>query len=712
MSAHRPTIGQPWIAELLRSHGAALSHQKPVPAQVIQFIPPEKWQKEAEFDPAAVVHLSDLKYTIKAVVTKGAKQELEQEEDDYTFDDIKEKMVILKQFDVHLRVEPELKECEFYLVVEKFKILPAENIRSDVRSCNLDPAVQKRLKEAWENHVKNTTFTEGSCSGISLTNLIDAAMGEEVNSLKDALILCLDASDSSEPSTSTAVFLPSGSQMTGWEALRRKDKKQGNAFTVPETELIISSDQQEILNNLKEWKDDYVYDKDKTSTESAMENSCADTLSHDKKVDAKEKPEAATSSDPWVSVSHLGVNVKSSGASVLHKTTSEPGRNHVDEDNCGSLSTISQAPSSSGPAIAFQMPDSSTRHDLDKSADLYTEESQGEQSHLELLGTESLLRTHVISADDGRQQTTNIAEPEDNRKNNNRIKAKYNLSKNSISPLQLAAASSSSSTTRLAPTSPIGAGQSRPGATVHETEEARNCVPEAKKRGLSDSEDEESYEILRAVKRKQKDLDSDDELDSCEEDGQAFCQQARAGEYKENWNSSSDETLIEKDDSEEQGNDNCRVSTTSQLGQSSKKQCRWNKLNSPSVFKENGWKNAPETREKMVFASNSSSDIDMVKPTPQPRRRRGVAASGVRPTKTLCSDRQRLPVSHTERGPASHAEHSKDPPLQRHADGSRFQYRYPPPTPEIIAQVNSLRLSPGLLKWAISYLTQPSSTQD
>uniref|UniRef100_UPI00398E3D94 adrenocortical dysplasia protein homolog isoform X2 n=1 Tax=Pristiophorus japonicus TaxID=55135 RepID=UPI00398E3D94 len=673
MRSHTAHIGRPWIVELLLTRGTAKSQHRPAPAQVTKLVPPENWMNEAEYEPAAIVHISDLKHSIKAVVTKGAKSDLEQEEENYTFNDIKNKIIILRKFSVELRLELELKDCEFYLVVQELKILPAETGFSDACSCNLDPAVQKKLREFWQSHVNNMNVQGGSFSDICLSNLIDAAVEDEVNSLKSTIKLCLDLTDSSKASASTSPFLlPSVNQTTGWKAMSIKDKNSRNIFTIPEAMFVISSNQEQVLNNIKEWKDDFVCTEDSGSE---MEhNSCTDAFLHN-----AEGQEAISSQNPWNAVSpvHLG-GVPSSGETCVSCTsTSELCKMHVDKCDGHLSSTFVDTPACSGPAIELRLPDSSTQDDPEKSVELYTDESQREQSHSEILCAESPSLTVITSVESKRMDTANVAEPEespvrlddDNReKSVNRSRTACNLLFKNIAPLSVAANNNRNlncvglfknispvSWTASSSHTNSNGGQCKPSTVVHNyTTAAKNNMLEAGEQRLNDSGDDEPDEILRAAKRKRQFVDSEDEPDGTSVDQCTSWKQSRAVNGAPNsWNFSTDETFIGSDNFEETANDVCRMNTITRH----KESCREQEDGRNTMFKDTALRNIPENKMTIVSAQYNKLDFVSERSSRQVRDCRGQASSApiVQPAEDVGAG--------VKRALSPHVEQDKDEPL-------------------------------------------------
>ncbi|XP_072374423.1 adrenocortical dysplasia protein homolog isoform X2 [Scyliorhinus torazame] len=678
----------------------------------LSFVLPENWIKEAEYDePAAVVHVSDLKHYIKAVVTKEAKRDLEQEEENYTFSDIKNKIVILRKFNVELRLELQLEACEFYLVVQELKILPAETFFFEACSCNLDPAVQKKLREFWQNHMNNMTEQTGSFSGLCLSNLI-AAVEDEDNSLKSAVELCLDLTDSCKASTSTSSYLlPSIHPPTGWKTSSRKNTNKINIFTIPEAMLMISSNQEEVLNNIKEWKDDFVCTED---ADSEVEHN-GDT---DTSLNNADGQEAASSQNPWNEVLPVRLAGTPSSGETYFSCASEPCKKHFGECDGQLPSTFSDSPAYNKKAIEHQFLNSSTQ-DPEKSLQLYTDSSQQEQSHSEELCVGNPSHTPNTPADN-RLVRTDVAEPEELPVNN--IEKSLNHSRTActrlfknISPLSVAANSYSNLNCvgpfkNIAPV-PSTTGGSHTNQNGGPNTEAQNCstvagnyVLEVGEQQLNQGEDEEPYEILRAGKRKRQFVDSEDEPAEDEPDGNRV-EPGTSNVVNGNQNSSdvsSDETFIGTDNFEEITNDVCQMNTIAKRDKS----CRKHEAGRNAMFKETDLRSVTENTITMVSRKYNKLDFASERPCEQVsdcRRQTSSEASIVQPTADVSAG-----MKHAL---SPNAKQDKVKPL-RHPDGSQFLYNYPAPTDELISQVNSVRVPSGLLKWAVSYLTRSSLTQD
>ncbi|XP_078256463.1 adrenocortical dysplasia protein homolog isoform X2 [Rhinoraja longicauda] len=651
----------PWIAELLLEHGTARNWYKSAPVQVIELVPLENWIKEAGYESAVVVYISDLKYRIKAVLTEEAGSNIQQEEENYTLSQLKNKVVILKKFNIQVRLELELRDCEFYLVVQDLKILPGEMGSADARSCNMDLAVQKKLRELRDNHLNNTVSQEKTFTDLSLSNMINAAVEDEVKVLKHAAELCLDPVVASKVTASTS---RSESQTTGWKTMRRQNTDKRNIFTVPEAMLMISSPQEEALNNIKEEQEDL------------------------------------SSQNPWDAVSPASlVGIPSSGETCIScPCTSESCKRHGGKHHAH-CSTLVDVAACSELSVGLQLPNVGTQDDLDKSVELYTAESQRSEAQC----AKGPLCSPATSAENGRNTiyATELKEDNGEKSTNSTGDTNDDLFKN-LSPLTGSSVTSSglncvSSFKNLTPVSAmINGGQLKLSkAAYDDATVTRNNILETEKQ--LDTRGEEHHEITRAAKRKRQFMDAEDQMDGKRVYQGTSCSQA--GAEIEDGNSSnlnSDETIIDSEHCEEIANDVCKISSVTRHKEShQKKKGRMNKI--PNDIALN---NVPGN--KMAVVSTKYKKLDFVSKSPSQQ----VQNCKGQPSTAIPNGQ------HTEdiRMHALHQHHENEP--RRHSDGSRFLYSYPPPTAELIAQVNSIRVSSDLLNWAVSYLSGTSLSHD
>ncbi|XP_029446410.1 uncharacterized protein LOC115085032 [Rhinatrema bivittatum] len=375
MSAVGSSFPRPWVVELLVNYEAAVDgRQKAVPAQVVEFV---KMQNNVEDSqcPAAVVHISDRTYYIQAVITKEAKQRFEEEEEHFAFPDIKGKIVILKDFTVQFKAEEDLKNCEFYLRIQHFDMLPMETDSVDLLNCNMHPEVKKKIRTLWQDHMEELCMKDTGCSDGPLTQLLMVMNEENLCTLKSTVLECLSLQETDQqPGTSRASYHPAtGLKTARWNAERPKSQ---TIFSVPLSLLIIPAEEVVALNNLAEWKDDFIVMSDhersaeshvedmSTTKESPCEALVTPQTSVSSPVYEEQRNESKTQPDlfPWDDLSFQCQSIASSSAET-----------RVSPQSDESLETAHQVRNVK--KVDYPLPDSSTPDDLLTSGKFCAEES-------------------------------------------------------------------------------------------------------------------------------------------------------------------------------------------------------------------------------------------------------------------------------------------------------------------------------------------------
>ncbi|XP_078544165.1 adrenocortical dysplasia protein homolog isoform X2 [Lissotriton helveticus] len=268
MPMNRGCIAHPWILKLVENYGQSEGTPVVVAAKVVKFVKMAQNQFDKLSGPAAVVHISDRESYIQAVITNDAKRKMEVEEERFSFEDIHNKIIILKEYEIVFRQEEDLIDCGFYIRIKYFSILPMEPDREDGGiNCNEVPLVKWKIKEHWHKYREETEMqdTQGDC----LTQLLNVANEEKLNDLKNTAYSCLNLRGSS-PSVHR--------NTTAWQD--GKSCKTGKSvFSVPINWLIISPEEEEILNNLDEWSDGYSVVDDSDEREFCQGDAIAGTHS-------------------------------------------------------------------------------------------------------------------------------------------------------------------------------------------------------------------------------------------------------------------------------------------------------------------------------------------------------------------------------------------------------------------------------------------------
>ncbi|XP_041077394.1 uncharacterized protein LOC121296186 [Polyodon spathula] len=305
---------RPWIVELLESYGKTEGRLRPVQAQVTEFGDLADYTQEGKEVAAALVNISDHEFYIPAVVTWQAKQLLEDEEDHYDLGDLKNKDIVLREYRVAFQDAAEESKCEFFIVIENFRMLPIERQTANVCSCKTAPSVQRKISTLWLSRVRKDDMNSTSYSDAPLTQMMEYFQQRGIERLFNIAMECLNlAAPSPEPSTSRAAPPIPGLGLTGWRAERREHRDR-SPYSLSTAHLIIPPKQREILDNIPEWRDDYVPTVDTEGASGFEEQAvlCL-TISSESESEPDEQTHAVTPHDPWSEHPSMDISFSSAG---------------------------------------------------------------------------------------------------------------------------------------------------------------------------------------------------------------------------------------------------------------------------------------------------------------------------------------------------------------------------------------------------------------
>ncbi|KAM3929438.1 adrenocortical dysplasia protein homolog [Leptodactylus fuscus] len=316
MAGFHSFIGYAWIIDSLAKYDSAVVKQKPVPGQVIEFLrmPDRSVSSEDGQYPEVVVNISDQKYYIKAVITKEAQEKLESEDEHFTLVDIKNKIIILKQFSVCFTADEDLRRCEFYLTVQHFSILPMETNTVDILNCNMEPGVRKKIKELWQNYMTelemNETSSDMNMSDTSLTQLLMVASEEKFSTLKSIAEQCLELDRFATQDSSLQ-------SSTLWSIERKRNKENKEIFNIPIDLLLIPPHEEATLEQMTEFGNEgqcpsELTDSSEEDNSSQPYSSALSTLSEE----AINEGPSSQSGNPWNNLQSLCVSLPTSSDSM------------------------------------------------------------------------------------------------------------------------------------------------------------------------------------------------------------------------------------------------------------------------------------------------------------------------------------------------------------------------------------------------------------
>ncbi|XP_074864963.1 adrenocortical dysplasia protein homolog [Carettochelys insculpta] len=228
LSIPKVYVLQPWVVNLLVKYGQVDTRDTQVPGHILKVVSELKTADQAA---AAVLCISDGSYYIRAVVSPEAVRAAECAQLQSGFASILGRIIVLQDYRVCFQEGTNVEQCEFYLAVQRFIVLPLQRQRMESLNCNQEPSVLQKIKELWQRGLSLKTV---SSSGSLVTQLMMDIGQRRLESLKRNVEDCLAALDQGE-------VLAPGEQIPGtkWEAVRKEEKGSEEVFTVPVHFLVI-----------------------------------------------------------------------------------------------------------------------------------------------------------------------------------------------------------------------------------------------------------------------------------------------------------------------------------------------------------------------------------------------------------------------------------------------------------------------------------------
>ncbi|KFP81564.1 Adrenocortical dysplasia protein, partial [Acanthisitta chloris] len=148
------------------------------------------------------------------------------------------RIIILQKYTVCFQEEARLEDCEFYLMAQRFIVLPMQRQRIESSDGNQEPSVMKKIKELW---LRNVSLRNAPSSEPSISQLIDAIGQNQLEILKESAEECLDLWVPKEKPVTVKDEVP----VTQWEAERKKEQGE-DVFVVPVNTLVIPSEEEAV----------------------------------------------------------------------------------------------------------------------------------------------------------------------------------------------------------------------------------------------------------------------------------------------------------------------------------------------------------------------------------------------------------------------------------------------------------------------------------
>ncbi|XP_008063955.2 LOW QUALITY PROTEIN: adrenocortical dysplasia protein homolog [Carlito syrichta] len=229
---------RPWIRQLILGSEALSSPRSVQLLEVLEEAEaPGPSHASYSSDVGATLLLSDGTHSIRCLLMRETLDTLNWEEKEFGFRGLEGRLLLLRDCRVRVQVAEGGAPAEFYLQVDRFSLLPIEQLPVLVTDCNQDVDVQKKLYDCLEEHLSEATPPR---AGLSLSQLLDEVYEDQEH--REALV-CLAESCLMLAGPGTAPPL------THWATSCCRATGE-DVYTVPSLLLHISENDQLILNSL------------------------------------------------------------------------------------------------------------------------------------------------------------------------------------------------------------------------------------------------------------------------------------------------------------------------------------------------------------------------------------------------------------------------------------------------------------------------------
>ncbi|XP_010583492.1 PREDICTED: uncharacterized protein LOC104842678 [Haliaeetus leucocephalus] len=232
-------ILQPWIVNLLVNYEQLDASENLLAGQVLRVLSDSTAPGQPGVLQDAVLQVSDGSYYIRVVITPEALQAEENTHMQLRLSSLICRIIVLQKYTVCFREEARLEDCEFYLMAQRFIVLPMERQRLESSDGNQEPSVLQKIKELW---LRSLTLKNAPSSEPSISQLIDAIGQNQLEVLKENAEECLDLQMPEDMPATVKDEVP----VTQWEAERKKEQGE-DVFVVLANTLVIPPEEEEAV---------------------------------------------------------------------------------------------------------------------------------------------------------------------------------------------------------------------------------------------------------------------------------------------------------------------------------------------------------------------------------------------------------------------------------------------------------------------------------
>ncbi|XP_062997391.1 uncharacterized protein LOC134408841 isoform X2 [Elgaria multicarinata webbii] len=241
-NSDRPSYLEPWIVNLLLEDKESEAREDGQLGHVLKVLNQARALHHDEQCPAAVLCIGDGRHYIRVVVTAKAAQMTTSSLPQSGFSSIIGQFIVLQNYRVCFKEATKAEDCEFYLTLDCFHVMPMKRQETRQRDCNQEPSVLQKVKALWQKSFALQPWPSTEPSSVS--EILREIKQDQLSTLKQNVEDCLSLLDPSKllDSEQLAVYPD-----TKWQVECKQDKVHKDIFTVPAKLLVISAENEAAL---------------------------------------------------------------------------------------------------------------------------------------------------------------------------------------------------------------------------------------------------------------------------------------------------------------------------------------------------------------------------------------------------------------------------------------------------------------------------------
>ncbi|XP_053126879.1 adrenocortical dysplasia protein homolog isoform X3 [Hemicordylus capensis] len=215
-----PCYLEPWIVNLLLEYKESEVREDGQLGHILKVLNDARALHHDGECPAAVLRVADGRYYIQVVITATAARMTKSSLPQSGFSSTLGQFIILQNYRVCFKEAAKVDDCEFYLVLDRFRVMPMKR--------------QEMRQRDWRSFALQPSYNSGS----SVSEVLREIKEDQLSTLKENVEACLHLLNSEQ-----LAEYPD----TKWQVERRQDKMRQDTFTVPAKFLVIGAENEAAL---------------------------------------------------------------------------------------------------------------------------------------------------------------------------------------------------------------------------------------------------------------------------------------------------------------------------------------------------------------------------------------------------------------------------------------------------------------------------------